>query len=78
MINVLLGDSRVNMVQHETIEEDMFSVNPTDAPIDWIAIACYVFTVGPCPFRGYITRAASCKFRANWNKEYRSVQEVSL
>jgi hypothetical protein len=36
LINALPSNSSVNMVQHETIEEDMFSVDPTDAPIDWL------------------------------------------
>jgi hypothetical protein len=26
----------VNMVQHATIEEAVFSVDPTDAPTDWL------------------------------------------
>jgi hypothetical protein len=26
----------VNTVQHATIEEAVFSVDPTDAPIDWL------------------------------------------
>jgi hypothetical protein len=35
LINALPGNSSVNMVQHATIEEAVFSVDPTDAPIDW-------------------------------------------
>ena len=35
LINTLPGDSSVNMVQHAIIEEAMFSVDLTDAPIDW-------------------------------------------
>jgi hypothetical protein len=34
--NTLPGNSCVNMVQHATIEEAVFSVDPTDAPIDWL------------------------------------------
>jgi hypothetical protein len=34
LINALPGNSYVNMVQHATIEEAVFSVDPTDAPID--------------------------------------------
>jgi hypothetical protein len=30
------GNSSVNTVQHATIEEAMFSVDPTDAPVDWM------------------------------------------
>jgi hypothetical protein len=33
---MLLGNSSVNMVQHATIEEAVFSVDPTDAPTDWL------------------------------------------
>jgi hypothetical protein len=33
-INALPGNSSVNTNQHATIEEAVFSVDPTDAPID--------------------------------------------
>jgi hypothetical protein len=36
LINALPGNSSVNTVQHATIEEAVFSVDPTDAPIDWL------------------------------------------
>jgi hypothetical protein len=36
LINALPGNSSVNMVKHVTIEESVFSVDPTDAPIDWL------------------------------------------
>jgi hypothetical protein len=36
LINALPGYSSVNSVQHATIEEAVFSVDPTDAPIDWL------------------------------------------
>jgi hypothetical protein len=36
LINALPGNSSVNTVTHATIEEVMFSVDPTDAPIDWL------------------------------------------
>jgi hypothetical protein len=36
LINVLPGNSSVNMVQHATIEESVFSVVPTDTPMDWL------------------------------------------
>jgi hypothetical protein len=36
LINMLPGNSSVNTVQHATIEEAVFSVDPTDAPIDWL------------------------------------------
>jgi hypothetical protein len=35
-INALPGNSSVNTVQRATIEEAVFSVDPTDAPIDWL------------------------------------------
>jgi hypothetical protein len=37
IINALPGDSSVNTFQHATIEEALFSVEATDAPIDWLA-----------------------------------------
>jgi hypothetical protein len=36
LINALPGNSSVNAAQHATIEEAVFSVDPTDAPIDWL------------------------------------------
>jgi hypothetical protein len=36
LINALPGNSSVNTVQHVTIEEAVFSVDRTDAPIDWL------------------------------------------
>jgi hypothetical protein len=36
LINALPGNSSVNAVQYTTIEEAVFSVDPTDAPIDWL------------------------------------------
>jgi hypothetical protein len=36
LINALPGNSSVNTVQHATIEEAVFSVDPTEAPIDRI------------------------------------------
>jgi hypothetical protein len=34
LINALPGNSSVDTVQHETTKEALFSVEPTDAPID--------------------------------------------
>jgi hypothetical protein len=36
LINALSGNSSVNTVQHGKIEEAVLSVDPTDAPIDWL------------------------------------------
>jgi hypothetical protein len=36
LINPLAGNSSVNIVQYVTIEEAVLSVDPTDAPIDWL------------------------------------------
>jgi hypothetical protein len=36
LINVFPGNSSVTTVQHARIEEPVFSLNPTDAPIDWM------------------------------------------
>jgi hypothetical protein len=36
LFNALPGNSSVNTVQHATIEEALFSVDPTDVPIDWL------------------------------------------
>jgi hypothetical protein len=46
-MNALPGNSFVNKVQHATIKEAVFSVDPIDAPIDWLdsdhVIYSYVF-----------------------------------
>jgi hypothetical protein len=36
LTNELPGNISANTVQHATIEEAVFSVDPTDAPIDWL------------------------------------------
>jgi hypothetical protein len=36
LINALPGKSSVNTVQQAAIREAVFSVDPTDAPIDWL------------------------------------------
>jgi hypothetical protein len=36
LINAFPGNSSVNMVQNATVDEAVFSVDPTDAPIDWL------------------------------------------
>jgi hypothetical protein len=36
LINAVPGNSPVNKVQNATIEEAVFSVDPIDAPIDWL------------------------------------------
>jgi hypothetical protein len=36
LINALPGNCSENTIQHATIEEAVFSVYPTDAPIDWL------------------------------------------
>jgi hypothetical protein len=36
LINALPGNSSVNTVQHATVEDAVFSVDPTDAPVDWL------------------------------------------
>jgi hypothetical protein len=36
LVNAMPDNSSVNTVQHARIEEDMFSIDPTDAPIDWL------------------------------------------
>jgi hypothetical protein len=43
-------------VHHATIEEAVFSVDPTNAPIDWL-YSDHVICVScdACPFRGYIS-----------------------
>jgi hypothetical protein len=59
LINMLPGNSSVNMVQHTTIEETVFSVDPTNAHIDWLDSddMIYRFTVGRCPFSSYISKS---------------------
>jgi hypothetical protein len=36
LINVLPGNISVNTAQHAIIQKAVFSVDPTDAPIDWL------------------------------------------
>jgi hypothetical protein len=36
LINGLPGNSSVNTVQYATIDEAVFSIDPTDEPIDWL------------------------------------------
>jgi hypothetical protein len=36
LINALPGSSSVNTVQHATVGEAVFSVDLTNAPIDWL------------------------------------------
>jgi hypothetical protein len=36
LINVLPGNCSINTVQEAIVEEAVFSVDPTDAPIDWL------------------------------------------
>jgi hypothetical protein len=36
LVNALPGNSSVNTVQQATVEEAVFSVDPTEAPIDWV------------------------------------------
>jgi hypothetical protein len=57
LINVLPGNSSVNTVQHTTIKEVVFSVDPTRQYTGWIAITWYMFTLGPCLFRGYRSKS---------------------
>jgi hypothetical protein len=93
LINVLPGNSSVNTVQHATIEEAIFSVDPTDEPIDWLdsdhVICVYCRSM---PVRGYISKSDRIRLRqlravvaaevreqsSSKLKEYRRVQEVSL
>jgi hypothetical protein len=54
LLNALPGNSSVNAVQHATIDDAVFSVDPTDVPIDWLDndhIICVYCS--PCPFRSY-------------------------
>jgi hypothetical protein len=36
LMSTLPGSIFVNTVQHATIEEAVFSVDPTDVPLDWV------------------------------------------
>jgi hypothetical protein len=61
LINALPGNCSVNMVQHATIEEAVFSIEPADAPIDWLDndhVIC-VCTAAPCLFLDYISEQNS-------------------
>jgi hypothetical protein len=55
LIYALPGNSSVNTVQHATIEEAVFSVDPTDAPIDGLDSDHVIYVpCDACPFRGYM------------------------
>jgi hypothetical protein len=57
LINALPGNSSVNTVQHATIEEAVFSVDPTDASTDWPDSDHVVFvSCDACAFRGYMSK----------------------
>jgi hypothetical protein len=51
-------NSSVNTVQQATIDEAVFSVDLTNAPIDWLD-SVYVICVScdACPFHGYISKS---------------------
>jgi hypothetical protein len=36
LINAMTGNISVNTVQHATIEEAVFSVDPAAVPVDWL------------------------------------------
>jgi hypothetical protein len=93
LINVLPGNSSVNTAQHSTIEDAVFPVDPTDAPIDWldsdhvICVHCRAMSV-PRLYK-YSDRIRSGQLRvavateageqaSSKLKEYRREQEVSL
>jgi hypothetical protein len=61
------ANSYVNTDQHATIEEAVFSVDPTDSPIYWLDIDQVICVYCRSMYVTYITRTVSCKFRANWN-----------
>jgi hypothetical protein len=42
LINALPGNRSVNKVQQATIEEAVFSLDPIDAPIDWLDSDCVI------------------------------------
>jgi hypothetical protein len=56
LINALLGNSSINTAERATIEEDVFSVEPTDTSIDWLdsdhVICVYSrFMTVPCLYK---------------------------
>jgi hypothetical protein len=63
LINALPGNSSVNTVQHATIEEAVFSVDPTDVPMDWLDNDHVVFIVGECSFRGFVSKSDGVRSR---------------
>jgi hypothetical protein len=55
--NAMPGKSSVNTLQHATIEEAVFSLDPTDAPIDCLdSDHMMYFYCRSCQIRGYISR----------------------
>jgi hypothetical protein len=64
LINALPGNSSVNTIQHATIEEAVFSVDPTSAPIDWLDsdhVICVYYDA--YPFRGCISKSDRIRSR---------------
>jgi hypothetical protein len=56
LISALPDNTSGNTVQHATVEEAVFSVDPTDAPIDWLDsghVTCV--SCDACRFLGYIS-----------------------
>jgi hypothetical protein len=68
LINALPGNSSVNKVQHATNEKAVFSVDPTDAPTDWLDsdhVICAYCRAMSVP-RLY-NESSELQVQANWN-----------
>jgi hypothetical protein len=58
LINSLPSNISVNTAQHAKIEDAVFSLDLTDAPVDWLD-SDHVICVSSdaCPFRGYTSKS---------------------
>jgi hypothetical protein len=79
LINSLLGNRSLNTVQHATIEEGVFSVDPTDAPIDWLesghVICVYCRSLSVPRLCKYVTEFVKGSYRSvvSWRSESRRI-----
>jgi hypothetical protein len=84
LVNAFPGSSSVKTVQHATIEEAVFSVDSTDAPIDWldsdhvICVYCRSMSIRSRQLR--VTRADTSSSRGRstrTSKQVSSRQEIT-
>jgi hypothetical protein len=67
------------LLGYTTTEEAVFSVSTVTAQ-QWIVITWYVFTIGPCPFLSYISKAVSSDHASHrrWQKEKSQIWDSKI